>query len=277
MIKLTPDQFRRYLLDILKVFDEFTVNNNIRYSVAYGTLIGAVRHNGFIPWDDDIDVVVPRPDYDRIVEFACKGGRLGPYAFVGYGIDDFPMPFVKLIDTRVVVKDQTTDCSIAQYLWIDIFPLDGCFSDESKYRRVAKASARSILTVAIGNFDTHGNSRTRMRALLKKVLTPTVRFLDINKWATRRLASLAKKGPSYEEAEYVANIVWGPYGERERFEKRLFSETVPLEFEGYKFPGMIGWDEYLTGIYGDYMQIPPEEERRNHGIVAYIEGVPNEQ
>ncbi|WP_165249212.1 LicD family protein [Adlercreutzia sp. ZJ141] len=268
--QLSKTELKQCLLGILGAFDKFADDNAISYSLAYGTLIGAVRHRGFIPWDDDIDVVVPRPDYDRIVSFARKDRMIGPYAFTGYSIDAFPMPFVKLIDTRVIVRDSSTDQSIVQHPWIDVFPLDGCFADKSKHARIARASARNILMITIGNFNIYGSSQTRLRALLKRVLTPAARVLHINKWAEQRLVNLAQKGPSYEEAQYIANVIWGPYGKRERFRKKLFSSTVPLEFEGRMFPGMVGWDEYLTSIYGDYMQIPSIEERRNHGIIAYI-------
>lgn len=267
--KLSSDEVKAELLNILISFDEFARKEGIQYSLAYGTLLGAVRHGGFIPWDDDIDVVVPRPQYEKIVEFAKRAGTIGEYRFTGYEVDGFPMPFLKLVNPRISVTDIATKSKIKLELWVDIFPLDGCAQDVARYMRDDKKSHYCKALIKTGNYRFWGAGKGRLNRIKKMFAMPFVEAFRLNDKAERYVINLAKSGLSYEDADFVSNLVWGPYGMRERFEKRCVSSTVEMTFEEHSFQAMVGWDEYLSTVYGDYMRLPPENERVAHGIQAW--------
>lgn len=269
---LSADEVKRQELNILLQFDSFAKENGFQYSLCGGTLLGAIRHKGFIPWDDDIDVMVPRPDYDRIIEFAKEHGSIGSFRFTGFEIDGFPMPFIKMTDSRIAVKDHATRDDIPLNLWIDIFPLDGITSQEDKFPAIYRKSYFYKALIKTGNYKFVGAGKTRAKRIARMVATPFVEVFNLNTYAEKRLIKLAKSGPHYSEAKWVGEIVWGPYGIKEYFRKSLFERTVPVEFEGHFFPALQGWDEHLRSVYGDYMKIPPENERVNHGLKAWRVG-----
>lgn len=271
---LEMDEIKKRELDILLAFDEFASDSNLRYSLAYGTLLGAVRHKGFIPWDDDIDVIVPRPDYNRIVDFAKKNVKLGPYKFIGYEIDGFPMPIIKMIDTRIRVEDHVTRKTLPLHLWIDIFPLDPVRSDPKEFFNLYKRAYFLRSIIKVGNYKFWGAGRTRTKRIAKMIATLPTRLFRLNNVAEKKLQALAQNICDYKEATHVASLVWGPYWSGEQFEKSMIESFTLLEFEGYQFPAISKWDYYLTTLYGDYMRVPPENEQFRHGVKAwYIENL----
>ena len=232
MGKLSEKEVKQHEFDILVAFDEYASGRGLAYSLGYGTLIGAVRHEGFIPWDDDIDVLVPRADYEKIVEDARRGFQVGPYRFTGNEVDGFPMPFVKMIDTRVAVHDSATKESIK-----------------------------------VGNYKFIGAGKTFLKRLVKMALMPFVMAFGVHKRAEGKIIALAKNcGQS--DSPYIGNIVWGPYRHGEILPAAMFDEYTTVTFEGREFPAMKDWDGYLSSIYGDYMKLPPENERFSHGVDA---------
>lgn len=275
MRKLDTDEVKQFELDILLTFDKLAKKHAIRYSLAYGTLLGAIRHKGFIPWDDDIDVMVPRPDYERLLGLIRSGAtdNIG-YVFKGYELGNLPMPFLKLVDISVSVHDIATKASIPLNIWIDIFPLDGVPADGREWTGECTKAQTYKNLIKVGNYRFLGAGKGLSKRIAKMAVMPFVMAFKLNDRAERNVISLAQSGPSYEEAEYVADVVWGPYGIGERFEKNLMDSFVSVSFEGHQLPSMAGWDTYLTGIYGDYMQLPPVEKRMAHGVEAWVkEGI----
>lgn len=266
---LDIEEVKEKELDILLAFKQFAEKNNICFSLAYGTLLGAIRHKGFIPWDDDIDVVVPRPDYDRIVSLAKEGILLGPYKFTGYEIDKFPMPFVKMVDTRISVEDHATKKSIPLNLWIDIFPLDSVPSDPDAFIGLYKKVYFLRSLIKVGNYKFWGAGKTRAKRFAKMIAMLPVKLFRLNDHAERKLLALAQSTGDYNSATHVAAIVWGAYWAGEQLEKSIFEELIVIEFQGRFFPAPAKWDSYLTSLYGDYMTLPPEEEQYNHGVKAW--------
>ena len=273
MHKLATDEIKRREVEILQAFDEYAQANSIDYSLGYGTLLGAARHKGFIPWDDDIDVIVPRPQYNRIIEDAKNGIDLQGYKFIGYEVDGFPMPFMKLVDPKVTVKDHATKDCIPLHLWIDVFPMDVCFTDiEAFDKQYSKAYIYRAL-IKTGNYKFIGAGKSRGTRILKMIAMPFVTLFKLNNLAEKRMQKLLKNDNcSWDEAETYANLAWGPYGHGERISRDMISEYVPIEFENGTFPAIVGWEKWLSGLYGeDFMQLPPEEKRTSHGVEAWID------
>lgn len=272
MRKLSMDEVKRRELEILLAFDSLAKEHGVRYSLAYGTLLGAVRHKGFIPWDDDIDVMVPRPDYERLLGL-IRDGSLGAseFEFVGYELGNFPMPFIKMVDPSIRVHDIATKNNIPLNLWIDIFPLDGVPADEDAWAEACGKAQTCKNLIKVGNYRFLGAGKGLGKRIAKMVAMPFVMLLKLNDEAERDVIELAKGDPSYEKSQFVADVVWGPYGTGERFSKTLLSGFVTIDFEGHLLSALAGWDAYLRGIYGDYMQLPPVGKRVAHGVEAWVE------
>lgn len=264
---LAEDEVKSEILNILMGFDAFARENGIRYSLGAGTLLGAIRHHGFIPWDDDIDVYVPRPDYDRIVEMARAGWAEGPLRFTGFEIDGFPMPFVKMVNSSIKVFDRATKESIPLHLWIDVFPMDGAPSDPAEASALLRKTRLLVYLIKAGNYKFFKAGRTRAKRIAKMLVIPFVKLLGLNTWAERRLIATARSR-RYEESELVCDIVWNAYGTGEIIARADFERTVPVQFEGRAFPATAAYDRWLKGLYGDYMRLPPEEQRVSHGVMA---------
>ena len=122
MKKITPEEIKKIQLDLLIQFAEFCKKNNLYYCLAYGTLLGAIRHKGFIPWDDDIDVIMPRPDYEKFCKLVAEKKIATSLQ------NNSTYPFVKIIDTRTLVRERFAQKEEVG-IWIDVFVLDGNFNN----------------------------------------------------------------------------------------------------------------------------------------------------
>lgn len=129
-MRLTEDELKQGLLEILCEFDSVCRKLGLRYSLYAGTLLGAVRHQGFIPWDDDIDVMMPRPDYERLL--TSEEAFSSPFELAFSGKGGYMYPFAKLFDLRIRAQEQSLEGIYSENLWIDIFPVDGLASKESE-------------------------------------------------------------------------------------------------------------------------------------------------
>lgn len=265
---LTPAELKDGLLRILLAFDEFAQTNAIRYSLGAGTLLGAVRHQGFIPWDDDIDIYVPRPDYDRIVSKARDGFPTGSIKFTGFEIDGSLEPFIKMIDTSVRVEDPSTKASIDCFLWMDIFPLDGLPNDPSCAKRLTRRSKCLIKLICLGAYKLDISRGAAMMRIARTLCTLIVRVLKLDVKARLKLLRMARSIP-YDEADRVANIAWNVYGVKEAIKREAFEDTITVMFEGRAFPATASYDTWLKGMYGNYLELPPEGERKTHGLKAW--------
>lgn len=240
-------------LDILKDVHAFCRDRSIQYFLCGGTLLGAVRHKGFIPWDDDIDIGMLRPDYERFIR-EYKSARYGLRCLE---TNTYTQAFAKVVDTRTLVDERGTTLK-NMGVWIDVFPFDG--APQQNYcpmkTRTWRFVQEIILTRNIPLFERGWSWR---RHCLVLALLP-VRLLP-NRWLAGILKKIAMRHSS-ETSPFIGGIVWG-YGEKEILPRNIFSGVVPVRFEDLDTFAMSGWRDYLTSLYGDYMTPPPPEKRKS--------------
>ena len=249
-----PETLRRVQLIELETLGEFRRicdQLSLRWFVIGGTLLGAARHEGFIPWDDDIDVGMPRADYDRF-EAHCAGLLDSRFAWQSLRTSPaYPYIFGKLMreDTHVV-EHALSRLPIRHALGIDVFPLDG--APESGLGRRLHAIAFKLATVTLAARI----ERTGARRILAYAFRVVPRS-----GATRLVRRLARRFP-YDTSAWAVNA-GGAWGYRRECQPRgRFGTPVSLAFEGTTVPAPAEWHEYLSNVYGDYMQLPPPEARR---------------
>lgn len=253
-------------LEIFRHFIEICNENSLRYFVVGGTALGAVRHKGFIPWDDDIDVALPRGDYEKFLIAAQKS--LPSNMFLQTYITDknYPNPFAKLrqSDTAFIEKS-TSKIKMNHGVYVDIFPLDGYSRSGIKGKLLGLKE--KILKISVASVFVSGNiSKNKFRAIVKRAIA---RLLPDYRASVRCLDTMYKKIP-YEDAEIIVNFC-GAWAEKEIMPKAYFGDGIEGEFEGIKVVLPAKTHEYLTALYGDYMTLPPEEERVGHHYYTVID------
>ena len=262
-IRETQDE----LAEMLSVFDNVCRQHGIRYSLDYGTLLGAVRHNGFIPWDDDVDVVIPRPDYDRLLQHPEWFGG-GNYRIVSPCQEGYPFPFAKLFDMEWKAQEPAVEGKVDEHLWIDLFPLDAAPDDDASVRRLHGIWAKRNLQAgrSVQNIDAMtGPGATRV---LKHILFPLHRRLYPYEKIYGQMDADAQKLP-YGSTSRLANLTWSVYEKVCCIPIDDFDNLIDLPFEGRHLSCIPSYDSHLKAIYGDYMQLPPEEDRVNHGMKVF--------
>lgn len=242
-------------LEILDVVDAFCRNHQIKYSLAYGTLLGAVRHGGFIPWDDDIDIMMLREDYDRFLDLWQNNPSQG-YILQNKQTDpELPNTFTK------IRKDHTTflqfeserHCSYHLGIFIDLFPLDRVAPTRlSQYGQ--QIDLMFYLLFNRGYSSAHGGLvHVIEKALLKMVKSR--KYADISeKWGKR-----AQRWKDHDTAQLLSACTKREC--RLFFPSDLFDEVTDITFAGKSYLAVKKTDAYLKTMYGDYMTLPPEEER----------------
>lgn len=263
MRELSLDEIKQIELRLLKQLNEICIAQGFRYYLAGGTLLGAVRHKGFIPWDDDIDVAMPRPDYERLIDY-CRTNEV-PFQLVCNKTDGrYGYLFAKIADREtLLVQNVCRRNSPEMGVCIDIFPLDGLADsyDEAKAQLNRTRFARELLVAA--NWESFSRSKTRSIAYepIRFAFFCLSRFVSIKK-LIKRIEAVYKTN-TFDTSKYVA-CVCGVYRNKEIAEYDVFSECVMLPFEGEYFSCPKKYDEYLSNIYGDYMQLPPIDKRVTH-------------
>lgn len=239
-------------MDMLEALQTFCEANNIRFYMAGGTLLGAVRHQGFIPWDDDVDLMIPRPDYERLVrEF--KHDR---YVISSCEVDgEYLNPFGRMWDTHTsLIFDHFMEREIG--VFIDLFAIDGYPEDDAEALRYSQKLYKKRMNI---NWKMARYFQTNDPNFFKACFTK-LRMRKSANYYSNRYNEYVKRLP-YEGSAYVGVTTTTVNIMKERNPRSIYENTVYLPFGRLKLPSIGGYDHYLKHLYGDYMQLPPEDER----------------
>ena len=263
---LTLADKQRESLDTLKNLRAFCEKENITYFLAYGTLLGAVRHKGFIPWDDDVDVMIPRPDYERLL--SAYRDETERFRLISCFTDNnYNLPYAKLdnLQTARLKKDGAPD---SRGIGIDLFPLDGIPGDIRAAEKMFKRQNHKFLNL-INRFSTYSLMPADSTANMIRLLAgKAVLFTGfVNK--TARQIGRKMYTEDYDDCPVVACVTGIHSGRFIPFDREWFN-SKKMEFEGELFNCPCGYDEVLKKIYGDYMVIPPEADRRSTHTEVFV-------
>ena len=255
------------IIDVLSVFIRICEAQGLRYFCAGGTAIGAVRHQGMIPWDDDSDVFMPRPDYDRFLALAAHSMPEGYEVLSPYATKDYPMYFAKMCNARTtLLENERIPCVFG--LYIDIFPLDGACDDvETCYRekRRFKRLMNKLEAVSTRNsFGEYVGLLTKRREW-GRFAVKTVAFCCrswLRRWLLKQMDSIAY-GHDYALSSRVVTYS-GAYQRQEIYPKAWLETPQMFAFEGIMVNLPHDYDAYLRHFFGDYMTLPPVEQRASH-------------
>ncbi len=267
--KLTSEEIKLHQIEVLKYLKGLCEECGIRYSLAYGTLLGAVRHGGYIPWDDDIDVCMPRADYDRFVAEMKKRNDRFKLAHVDTH-KTYIQCFSKLFDseTLVVKRDKTFKQTQNIGLAIDVFPMDYCPENKDEFYALLKKMnrIRKIRSYALAK------GIQKRANIVKTVIVSLFKFfvtIPGYKFWIKREEKLIRK-VSRDKSQWLC--AWDVVlSDRERVRAEQFANMGEIVFEGEKYMCLRDPHEFLSDRYGDYMQPPPENERvAPHNFDAYL-------
>ena len=264
------NQLHKIVLDILKETLTICERYSLRYYMLGGTLLGAVRHKGFIPWDDDIDIGMPRPDYEKFIQYAQKE-LPEPFqinnAFMGK--DEYGYYYIRVENTKTKLLRTMSIKSVVIPAFIDVFPLDGVPNDERLKKHWLKKCEyyRRLLSASQFSYFSASDSIKKKRKIIPRILRLLFktfnleRLIDTKKAWCKLHSALTEY--SYEECDTLINYC-GYWGLKEMFPKSVYGEGKLYQFEDLMLRGPEDYDYVLTQMYGDYMTPPADKDKEHH-------------
>lgn len=251
-------ELQNRLLDMLKWFDRYCRDHQLKYYAVGGTLLGAVRHNGFIPWDDDIDLAMPREDYNQLNKLL--GGKKEATFFLEtvHSKDDcFCYPYSKLYDTQSTLIENNRS-KLKRGIFLDIFPFDGIGNDLARgmhhFNKIQ--NHYNFYLTRIGGYR-KGRSFYKNAAVFFSRCIPS---LLVNDRQLRIKLDELCQTYRFENSEYVGNLL-GNWRKREIVRRNVIGEPTEYQFEDMLLLGIENYDAYLSSIYGDWKQLPPKDKQ----------------
>ena len=267
-MKETEKKIQELTLNLLSVYIDCCETHNLTFFFLGGALIGVIRHQGFIPWDDDIDIGMPREDYDRFIELIKKNPPEGYGLCDRYTDPNWHFAMAQFIDNESEIEINLASKPRRAHIWLDIFPLDG--TPPAKIKRWFHIKYILFLRhlVQIAHIETQVDSQ-RTRPWYEKAILTFCRIIPIGKLLSTdrlldRIEEILHKYP-YSESEFSGNLL-GRYRGKEIVPTSWFGEGDTGPFEGKTVSIPADSNGYLTAIYGDYMTMPPEDKRDSHNV-----------
>ncbi len=268
MRKMTIDEVHYVALDIMKDIHEFCENNDIRYSLAYGSLIGAVRHHGFIPWDDDIDIWMTRPNFEKFTKtyVSTRGYRLN-----GVYDKDSLICFNRVFETKeTFLRTPWKSCAGDVGVFVDIMPLDGIpdnIDERNKQYNEFSSTVPCLITARYWKTCMEINKRRKLYYELRLLLNDLK--CGHHKCIQKRMIAVSKRY-EFGSGDFCSFFQCGDAyrkGQQEILPVSWFEQYISTKFEDTELMIVKDYDVLLTEIYGDYMKLPPIEQRnRSHGM-----------
>ena len=254
----TLKRVQDFSLDILRVIDEICRENGIIYSVAYGTMLGAVRHKGFIPWDDDIDLMMPPEEYDKLLK-VCETELPENLKIIHCGNNrEYPLNFAKIVNTNTTFVDADYEgLRYCQGVSVDIFPIYRIRNNPRLIRRMKfKNIVNGLLRMAYtGNAAKRYNGFKKILVIFAHWFSRIIGLKKLNGKIIKRMTKEHARGGDRFLVEY-GSAKTAPYS--------LFDDYSEYQFEDMQVCGVADYDEYLKDTFGDYMELPPPGQREAH-------------
>lgn len=265
---LSLKEMQQVYLELLKEFDGLCREYGLRYDLAGGSLLGAVRHGGFIPWDDDIDVCMPRPDYQRLLELKEQGRLKLPDErdIISHRDQTLARHFGRYVRHDVRRYAEMAEDHDCPYIGMDIFPIDGLPEGKLTFKWQCFC-VRQLRRFLLTSVEKRGTSRRgALAARIKDLYRPLLKMIGPYRIAAR--LDRVCRGVPFEKAKLVGAIT-GMYGTRERWSKEAMLPQTRVKFEDMEACVFAHYDVYLSNLYGDYMRLPPEEQQIPHCDKGY--------
>ncbi|WP_303997432.1 phosphorylcholine transferase LicD [Megamonas hypermegale] len=270
MKEISLNEQKKIQLEMLVDFANFCDENNITYYLSGGTLLGAIRHKGFIPWDDDIDIMMPREDYERALKmykheiYEANNININKECWIILG---------RISNNKTYLKGNWKD-KYKESVYIDIFPLDG-LPDNKFFQKLIFFIEQIFILCQVASVMKYSvtkkyadknagvlNWKIYFRTIIKYILITLIGKTKPQFWIkiVHKIATMK----SFYKSNFMGCLIIGNYGTKEIMPKEVFKSKIQVDFEGYKFWAPIGYDCYLKSLYGDYMKLPPVEKRQSH-------------
>ena len=271
MRAMTLQEIQQVNLEIMIDIHDFCVKHGIHYSLAYGTLIGAIRHKGFIPWDDDIDIMMTRPDFERFSkEYQSEKG----FKLSSVNSDDTYINYTRVYDGRTLVISPAKAAKYDIGVWVDIFPVDAISDDDAvskdQYQRLRKYAAPVIKWRSYLRAKELNSVARKIKSYIRLLQLRLTNKGDFSFWH-QQIISICKENSfgTTKRCSCLVCVEANRDNKQAIFLTDWFKEYVTVPFEDQQFFIIADYDPVLKSIYGDYMRIPPKEEQVSHSLSKF--------